>query len=178
MDRFLRDYLSAKTRTTPAFKGLYEEFKDYLNKGQFDTEDLLIDMLKYSNNYRILLTGDVNGELGQIIIRLNQIETKVTRPYFLEILKAQDENKLEKDTVLQVFKIIENYIFRRKIAEVPTNALNKIFLTLYNETFKIEQNLDNYIDKLNYILLNKGYSGRLPKDDEVVSNKLRNLLQD
>lgn len=168
MDRFIRDYISAKTRKTPAFKRIYEEFKEYVYENKIEKEDLLKDILLYAKNYNILLTSNIEGKLSPIIKRLNKMETKVTRPFFMEMLKAFNEKKLSENTLIQVFETIENYIFRRNIVELPTNALNKIFLTLFNEVLKIDGSFDNYINKLNFVLLKKNYSGRFPNDEEFI----------
>ena len=39
---------------------------------------------------------------------------------------------------MQVFLMTENYLFRRNICEVPTNALNKIFLTLNKDILRYD----------------------------------------
>jgi hypothetical protein len=43
------------------------------------------------------------------------------------VLRLNQDKKLSVDEVLRIFEITENYLFRRNICEVPTNALNKIF---------------------------------------------------
>ena len=69
----------------------------------------------------------------------------------------------------KIFLITENYIFRRTICDLPTNALNKIFLLLHREIIRYESNEDNYIEKFKYALLSKKERTRFP-DDEVFSN--------
>lgn len=170
MDRFIRDYLSAKRRVTPAFKRIYDEFKEYVNLNDIDKEEILKDLLLYAKNYNILLTANIKGPISAVIKRLNKLETKVTRPFFLEILKNFNKANLDEKTVYKVFLTIENYIFRRNIVKLPTNALNKIFLTLFNEVYKIDKNFSDYINKLNYILLKKTYSGRFPRNEEFIEN--------
>ena len=166
MDRFIRDYLSAKTRITPAFKRIYESFKSYVLENNFDKKCLLEDIYLYSTYYNILLTANIDSAIGEVIKRLNKLETTVTRPFFLEILKAMDTDKLKESEAYQVFKTIESYIFRRTIVELPTNSLNKIFLTLFNEVYKLEENYEDFNNKLNYVLLRKSFSGRFPSEDE------------
>ena len=71
--------------------------------------------------------------------------------------------------VLQIFLITENYLFRRNICEVPTNALNKIFLTLNREILRYDNTADHYVSKFVYALLSKKESGRFPDDAEFTS---------
>jgi hypothetical protein len=79
-------------------------------------------------------------------------------------LRLNQVGKLTDDDVLKVFLITENYLFRRNICEVPTNALNKIFLTLNKEILRYDNTADNYVAKFTYALLAKKESGRFPDD--------------
>ncbi len=76
------------------------------------------------------------------------------------------DGKLTTDDVLRVFLITENYLFRRNIGEVPTNALNKIFLNLNKEIIRYDNTADDYVSKFIYALLSKKESGRFPDDNE------------
>ena len=129
---FIRDYLSVKQQAIPQQKRIYAIFKEYVELSSVQTEPLLKDMLKYAERYSILLNGKTNSKaLNACIQRLNRLETTVTRPFFLEVLRLFDEEKLTLEQVTEVFLIAENYLFRRSICDLPTNALNKIFLLLH-----------------------------------------------
>lgn len=54
----------------------------------------------------------------------------------MEVLRLHQDEKLTTEDVLRIFLITENYLFRRNICEVPTNALNKIFLNLNKEIIR------------------------------------------
>lgn len=62
--------------------------------------------------------------------------------------------------------ITENYLFRRTICDLPTNALNKIFSTLHREITRYEGNDEGYVEKFKYALLSKKDRARFPDDDE------------
>jgi hypothetical protein len=102
------------------------------------------------------------------IYRLNRLETTVTRPFFLEVLRLQAEGTLTLDDVVDVFLTTENYLFRRTICELPTNQLNKIFLLLHKEVIRYDGTTDNYVEKLKYALLSKKERARFPDDAEFV----------
>lgn len=68
--------------------------------------------------------------------------------------------------VADVFLITENYLFRRTICDLPTNALNKIFLLLHREIIRYENNDVDYVEKFKYALLSKKEKARFPDDDE------------
>ena len=167
---FIRDYLSVKQLSIPSQKKVYFEFKDYVAQGKLKTENLLIDLLAYARRYQILLKGISDSkELNACINRLNRLETTVTRPFFLEVLRLYDEKKLNVKQVTEVFLITENYLFRRNICDLPTNALNKIFLLLHREIVRYDGTDTNYVEKFKYALISKREKTRFPDDDEFMS---------
>lgn len=164
---FIRDYLSVKQRAIPQQKKIYAIFKDYVEMSSIQTEPLLINMLEYAKRYELLLNGKTgNAALNACIYRLNRLETTVTRPFFLEVLRLYDENKLTIEQVAEIFLITENYLFRRNICELPTNALNKIFLMLHREVIRYDGTEENYVEKFKYALLSKKEKSRYPDDAE------------
>lgn len=164
---FVRDYLSIKQLAIPSQKKIYISFKDYVDQKSIETEKLLKDLLAYAKRYEILLCGGTeNKALDACIYRLNRLETTVTRPFFLEVLRLYDENKFDISEVSEIFLITENYLFRRAICDLPTNALNKIFSTLHREITRYEGNDLGYVEKFKYALLSKKDRARFPDDDE------------
>ncbi len=164
---FIRDYLSVKQQAIPQQKKIYINFKDFVELGKIETEPLLAEMLAYAKRYQILLDGNSgSAALDACIDRLNRLETTVTRPYFLEVLRLYNENKLTLAEVTEIFLITENYLFRRTMCDLPTNALNKIFLMLHREIIRYDGTEDNYVEKLKYALLSKKERARFPDDDE------------
>jgi uncharacterized protein with ParB-like and HNH nuclease domain len=164
---FVRDYLSVKQLSIPSQKKIYVSFKEYVEQQSIEAEDLLKELLAYAKRYEILLTGGTkNRALDSCIYRLNRLETTVTRPFFLEVLRLHDEGKLDLDQVSEVFLITERYLFRRTICDLPTNALNKIFLLLHREITRYEGNDVDYVEKFKYALLSKKEKARFPGDEE------------
>ena len=164
---FIRDYLSIKQLSIPSQKKIYFNFKNYVEQNHFDTEDLLKDILFYAKNYKILLSGGTHDRvLNACIDRLNRLESTVTRPFFLEVLRLYNEKKLNDVQIREIFLITETYLFRRSICDLPTNSLNKIFLFLHREVVKYDQTEDEYVEKFKYSLLSKKDKARFPLNDE------------
>ena len=164
---FIRDYLSVKQQAIPQQKKIYTTFKDFVELEKKKTEPLLSEMLGYAKRYQILLEGNTGSkELNACIFRLNRLETTVTRPYFLEVLRLYDENKLSLPQVTEIFLMAESYLFRRTICDLPTNALNKIFLLLHREIVRYDGSEDNYVNKVKYALVTKKERARFPGDEE------------
>lgn len=164
---FIRDYLSVKQQAIPSQSKVYFTFKMYVEESKFTTEDLLKDLIAYAKLYEILITGKTaDKQLNSCINRLNSLETTITRPFFLEVLRLQSESKLTITEVSEVFRTAENYLFRRTICDLPTNALNKIFLMLHREITRYDGTEDNYVAKFKYALLSKKERARFPDDTE------------
>lgn len=164
---FVRDYLSIKQLAIPSQRKIYISFKEYVEQKSIETEELLKDLLAYAKRYEILLCGSTkNKALDACIYRLNRLETTVTRPFFLEVLRLYDENKLDMSELSETFLITENYVFRRTICDLPANALSKIFYTLHREITRYEGNDAGYVEKFKYALLSKKERARFPNDDE------------
>lgn len=166
---FIRDYLSMKQRLIPAMSKVYFTFKSYVEENEAEIEPLLQELLSYAHWYEILLKGNTaDRELNSCIYRLNHLENTVTRPFFLEILRLQTAGKLSLADVKEIFLYTENYLFRRAICDLPTNALNKIFLMLHREIVRYDGSENNYLEKFKYALNSRSDRGRFPDDGEFV----------
>ncbi len=166
---FMRDYLSVKQQAIPSMSRVYVTFKAYVEERNIDTEALLKNLLDYAKWYEILLKGKTEDKkLNACIYRLNRLETTVTRPFFLEVLRMMTKGSptLSLQDAREVFLLTENYLFRRSICDLPTNALNKIFLMLHREIIRFDGTEANYLEKFKYALLSKPERGRFPNDEE------------
>lgn len=84
-------------------------------------------------------SGLNSQKLDDCMYRLNRLESTVTEPFFMEIFRLnQDGEKLSVEDLTQIFLITENYLFRRNICDVTTNALNKIFVNLNREVIRYD----------------------------------------
>lgn len=166
---FVRDYLSVKQQLIPAMSKVYFTFKAYVEENGTEIETLLQELLSYAKWYEILLKGNTADKgLNACIYRLNRLETTVTRPFFLEVLRLQTAGKLALAEVKEIFLYTENYLFRRTICDLPTNALNKIFLMLHREIIRYDGTDNSYFEKFKYALNSKSERGRFPDDEEFI----------
>ncbi len=164
---FIRDYLSVKLHDIPSEKRVYLKFKEFVGRNDLEIKDLLNDILAYAKRYKTLLHGGLkNKEFNASVDRLNRLETTVTRPFFLEVLRLMDEGVVTLDEVAEIFHFTESYIYRRMICHLPTNALNKIFVTIYHDIFNYDKTNDSFLAKFKYALLVKKENGRFPNNEE------------
>ena len=166
---FVRDYLSIKEQVTPTLNTVYHAFKIYADGIRQPITTLLDDLLRYARLFEKLRTCKSSlGEkrLDDCLYRMSRLDIGVTRPFLMEVLRLNQDGKLSSQDVLTVFLTTEDYLFRRNICEVPTNALNKIFLMLNKEILRYDGTTENYVEKFVYALLSKRESGRFPDDEE------------
>lgn len=166
---FVRDYLSVKQQLIPAMSKVYFTFKSFVEEQQITVEQLLQDLLDYAKRYEILLRGNTaDKDLNACIYRLNRLETTITRPFFLEVLRLQESNRISLADTKAIFLYTENYLFRRTICNLPTNALNKIFLMLHREIIRYDGTEENYLEKFKFALCSKVERGKFPDDSEFI----------
>lgn len=164
---FVRDYLSVMRQSTPSMDKIYPVFKSYVAEKNISIEDLLKELLDYARLYEVLTKSQFKDEVvNASIYRLNYLETTVSRPFFLQVLNLHKQGILTNKDLREIFLMVENYLFRRNICEVPTNALNKVFLTLNREIHRYDGTYDNYVEKMKLALTSKKESGRFPDDQE------------
>ena len=170
---FIRNYLTIKERSIPNKNKVYISFKKYVSGNGMTIEELLKDLLKFSKYYNNILVSNTNDkEIDNILYRLNKLEIFVSYPFLLEVFDDYEKDVLNKDQLINILNTIESFILRRVICNVPTNALNKIFMSLGREIKKFTDYKSKYDEILGYILIRKKTSQRFPDDNEFRSSFL------
>ncbi|WP_322153311.1 DUF262 domain-containing protein [Paratractidigestivibacter sp.] len=162
---FIRDYLAAVMRKTPAIRRVYHVFREFA-AGK-DSEALLSELLRYSEICRKISDGKVgSAKIDPVLTRLGLMNMGVTNPYLLSALVAYEDGKVGESDLAEALRAMEIYLFRRWVAEVPTNALNKVFEMLHWDAMRGVGDGASYADAAKYALLRRDGSGRLPDDKE------------
>ena len=142
-DRFVRDYLTFRTRKIPNISRVYDEFKGYLpNTGtSAELECHVKDISRYAKHYvDFAMLQERDSELRACLEDIHELRVEVAYPFLLEVYEDYAQERLEKADVIEILRLIESYVFRRAVCNWPTNRLNRIFASL----------LPN-IDKSNYL---------------------------
>lgn len=145
MSNFIRDYLTIKERSIPNKSRVYTHFKKYVTGNIKNTESLLADLLKFSKYYNTIILAN-NSSNFIAIYYLNKLETVVSYPFLMELFEDVASDIINKDDMQKICKIMVSFIFRRILCDVPTNALNKIFMTLGREIKSYKYYKDNYLE--------------------------------
>lgn len=167
---FIRDFMTSEDNKIPNKNRVYEEFKEKYPIDDFNKIKSYLEILKEYASYYNKLLNPQNENDKDISLKLDNIkslEVNVSYPFFLKIYKDYNDKIIDKKTFIYIIELIESFVFRRFICDVPTNAMNKIFMTLYRQIDK-----NNYIKSLEEYLCRLEFSQRFPKDYEVIS-KLR-----
>lgn len=168
MNKFIRYYLAVKMRKLPDEKKLYFEFKYYQESSKKSIETIIIDMLEFANYYNIIKNPKKQNKLySNTLVRINKLEVKTCVPLIMDLFKANADGYISDEEMSSSFEIIENYIVRREVCDLPTNALNKVFVQLGAEIDKdIEDDDMSYYDAFKYEILKRSGRSRYPNDHD------------
>ncbi|WQX93001.1 DUF262 and DUF1524 domain-containing protein [Helicobacter pylori] len=163
--KFVRHYLTIKTREIPNINKVYEAFKRYQQERGIETEKLLQDLQKYCKYFcRIVFKKEEkeeNKDLKKALSFLVDLEMDVIYPLLLELYSDYSDGVLSEADFISIIYLIESYICRRAVCGLGTNSLNKVFASF---TKKI--NKDQYLES---IKVHFGYlteKQRFPNNDE------------
>jgi len=174
---YIRDYLTFRERKTPNINKVYFVFKEYVLNEKLSIEEILQDLLVFSEYYYCIIEANhPNEKINEILIHLNKLDVTVAYPFLIELFHDYKNKIISDSCLLSILLIIESFLVRRLICEVPTNALNKIFMTLGRDIKNFDDHKEKYFDILKYIFLQKRSSQRFPSDDEIKEKMvLKNL---
>lgn len=146
---FIRHYLVMKTGNITAERKIYPIYKQFFYDNQLISEQALEDLYYFANFYEQLLYAETSiDELNYLLNHINIMKTKAFYPYFMMLLDMADKNKIEIKEAIELVKIIESYIFRLKICQLPTNGLNRIAAALCDQKKKTKDLKQRLLNQL------------------------------
>lgn len=167
---FIRDYLTLKNGKIPSKPKVFEEFKEFYDK---NNDEQLEDIKNFSEEYSHIIKPNTekDKDIRKELENLKVLDQTVINTFLIGILRDYRENKIVKDEILEILKLLQSYIWRRFITEKPSNALNKIFQGMYLKISKDQK----YYKSLEESLLNQDFS----TDDELKEAlKTKNVYKD
>ena len=157
---FFRDYLTFRFNAIPSYNRVFETFKDKfpnIHKDQQSFEYELDQMKKFSCFYNRFINPEreENKRISKELNNLIKMEVTVSYPFLLGVFMDLGDGHIDEKTLIDILKLIQSLVFRRFICGVPTNALNKIFLTLHGNSKKLrEKNPDlGYVESIQIVLI-------------------------
>ncbi len=166
---FVRNYLIFQTKLSVKKEDVYTIFKKFsLENFNKEKESILVDLLYFAEIYSWLvqINDYPNDIVNTQLSRLNKLEFTVSHPYLLDVFHDLKHGILTEQAVKDILITIESYAFRKILVDNTTQGLNKMFIVLSKDIKKEYSWKENYLDILNYILLEKRVSQRLPNNEE------------
>lgn len=163
---FIRDYLTLENKNIPNKGKVYLEFKDnYPTRSLEELKTVLLSLKTLVKHYNKLLNpkNESDKEIRRQLEYISKLEINVTYPFLMKVYDDYSTTLIDKPTFLKVLDLIQSFTWRRFILGLPTNALNKIFMNLYDKVDKA-----NYIYSIQKSLLQRTGMQRFPRDTEVI----------
>jgi uncharacterized protein with ParB-like and HNH nuclease domain len=163
---FIRDYLTLENKNIPNKGKVYLEFKaKYPTTTIEELEGNLSGIKSLVKHYNKLINAknETDKEIRLQLEYINRLEINVAYPFLMKVYDDYTNSIIDKTTFIKVLDLVQSFTWRRFIISLPTNALNKIFMNLYD---KVEHN--DYLFSIQKSLLQRTGVQRFPKNAEVI----------
>lgn len=165
ISEFIRDYLTIRSRKIPSKEKVYQEFKaKFSMKDKEFYSKTLPEMRAFSFYYGKLLNPvrEEQKELRKELLYIQRLEINVAYPFIIQVYDDYANERINLGTFKDVLKLVQSFVWRRFIAALATNSLNKIFLALYAEV-----DHDDYFESIARALLKRKSAQRFPNNTEI-----------
>lgn len=125
VSNFIRDYMQCKDArpypkaTDNNHKALYAFFKDLFKNKK--SEELLKDLVEYASIYACIALYDVstgNDNIDRLLNDIRTIGASTTYCFIMEILEYWKCKKINDNDVIEILRVLNIYIMRRRLAEL------------------------------------------------------------
>lgn len=163
-DRFMRDYLTIQSEsgTIPNIRDVYTDFKKF-TWGQ-NVREVVKYIAHYARYFAYLAIPQSydDKQLQEVMRYINTLKVDVAYPLLIEVFDDYEHHqRLSRTDFLEILRLVESYVFRRAIVEIPSNSMSKTFAT-----FKRIINKDDYLNSVKEALLKLDGYRRFPADKE------------
>ncbi len=164
-DSFMRHYLTLKTGEIPKIRKVYEAFKAHANTPEIETAGagtLVADIHTFAGHYCAMALGkESNESLAKCFRDLRELKVDVAYPFLLELYDDFRNDRLGGADFEAAVRLIEAYLFRRAVCNIPTNSHNMTF-----STFRRALKKERYLESIRAHLLMLPSYRRFPLDEE------------
>jgi uncharacterized protein with ParB-like and HNH nuclease domain len=164
-DAFMRHYLTLKTGDIPRQADVYEAFKAHARTpatAEAGVEALVREVRDYARHYCAFALGaEPDADLRDAFHDLRELRVDVATPFLLELYHDYQTDALTAADLLACARLVEAYVFRRAVCAIPTNSMNKTFMTFAKSLKK-----DRYLESVRAQFLLLPSYRRFPTDDE------------
>ncbi|MBA6153950.1 DUF4268 domain-containing protein [Gelidibacter maritimus] len=166
VSEYIRDYLTLRNKKIPNKNKVYLEFKKlYADKDENYMQELE-NIKSLSVHYKKFINPSSvqDHNLRRELEYISRLEINVAFPFLLQVFEDAENGIIANDDLIKILKLIQTYTWRRFVVGLPTNALNKIFMTLYSEV-----DTEDYYNSIALALVTKRGSAKFPTDEDLKS---------
>jgi uncharacterized protein with ParB-like and HNH nuclease domain/predicted transport protein len=170
-DEFMRFFLVIHTGNHRIRRHeVYDEFKVY-SFGK-DVEGILASLREYTAYYCDIAIGcKTDTELAEAFQDIRELRADVCYPFLMEVYHDYRHDRISQSEFLEIVRMVESYVFRRAVCDIPTNSQRQTFAT-FNRSLK----KDRYLESVKAVFLTLPSYRRFPTDEEFIRQmQLRNL---
>jgi uncharacterized protein with ParB-like and HNH nuclease domain/predicted transport protein len=164
-DSFMRHYLTVKNTEIPRIDEVYETFKTYARSPEVantGVNAIVKDIRDFAGYFcAMALDAETDPVLKRAFHDLRELKVDVAYPFLLQLYHDYANGILNRDDFAECVRLVEAYVFRRAVCNIPTNSMNKTFAT-----FSKSLNKYRYLESVKAEFLLLPSYRRFPNDDE------------
>lgn len=162
LDLLLYHYVGLRKREDIKVSHVFEEFKEWWESEQRDTDRELSRIAKLAKQFEVFVTPDQKSRFGLFCRRMSLLDTSTQTPLVFHLL---EHHRSTDPDFLAAISDLESYFVRRFVCGLTTKGYNRIFLNRLLAEMVDENKADAATLRSKLVAL-EGDSQRWPRDDE------------
>lgn len=175
LESFFRLFLAAKNYNLPNKNSVYNEFvKWYKKENQtFNKEMIFKEIIRYASFYSEVYYKDISSiatDLSKSIGEYRKTLSEMPAPLIMDLYDKYNQNLINIKQLSECIYVINNYLIRRALADLDTNAITRLFPTIIKDIeSECKGNYNNItsILKKNLVYKNINNSMYVPDDKQI-----------
>lgn len=136
LTEFVRHYLMKEGKILKT-EDVYFELKDRLaNSTPSQAEEFLRDLHRHGLYYSKFVDPkrEIDDEISDKLETFKKLKVTVMYPLLLRLFESLDSASLTREQVLECLRLLESFVIRRSVCNLPTNQLRRIFPPVFDAT--------------------------------------------
>ena len=178
-DEFVRCWLTVvMAPDRPAGRDVYRLFKRYVeDEGLSKPEEmrgLLLELKRFAGYYaRVTRGAESDEELRRALGDVSALDISVADVLLVAFYDDCEAGAFKREDFVSMVRVLESYLFRRMVCDVPTNGLNKFFPSLLARLRKAKAAGEDYPETFSSMLAAEAGTARRFPDDREFTAALR-----
>ncbi len=136
LTEFVRHYLMKEGKILREAE-VYFELKDQLaSSSPAQAEAFLRDLYRHGMFYAKFVNtqAEPDPQIAERLDRVRRLKVTVAYPFLLRLFDAFAKGLLNKEQLFETLDLLESFVIRRAVCNVPTNQLRRIFPPVFDAT--------------------------------------------